>query len=581
MPMKFSPKDKVNPKFFPTAGLILLFIILILTFRNFMSRLDSVLNQDLLFSDVLRSLIMQLIYNFLIIYTIFILAVFLYGVLQNYRQKLLEQNLLLTTARYQIAFKHFAEAIWEYDIASDTMKKSSSETGLFTGITEIPEFRKYMLDSGILHPDDHEAFLRFLDEMLTHDPAPVCTQIRGLTSDQNYTWFELTASKVFNAVGVPVSIIGQTTDISRRKEEEAQQLELAGQDKLTRLYTKNAFAQMVDHYLDSLDYAVISALFLIDIDNFSKINETLGRIFGDAVLLDLSAHLKKKFQPQDIIGRIGGDSFAIFLTNVSSTSYVEECARELCSMLHEIYSGSAAAITGSIGVSIFPSDGNRYDVLAEKASRALYEAKQLGKDRCYIYSDSLSAGTSRLPNYANPEETASCASAYEERSLVNTDMIINAIDILFDSREADISIQMLLSLIGAYYDLDRLSIIEYNPRYQTMSITHEWVSHLRYQLKSSFQHIPCSQEALYAKYKDSENGIFYSDSFLPELQSGMIADPMSNQKPQSVFQCGFSDHGSYSGYICASISDSSHTWNKSDIDSLTLISKIIDRKSVV
>lgn len=571
--MKKKLQKKQDSYWIPGISLFILFVLLLISYHNFSDKMEMILNKRTTSAEEVMNAISQFIYSFLFIYLLFLSGVFLFVFFQNHRINTLQNKLLLSEKKYHTAFSNFTDAIWEYDISSDTLHKSSG-TGILTDSDVIPEFRSFILKNDIVHPDDQELFLRFLDDMLLQSSEPLRVQVRGRVNGSEYTWYEFSGSRILNAEGVPLSVIGHTANISSQKAQETLQQELSDRDKLTHLYNGNALAEMVDHYLNTIDRATISALFLIDLDNFSKINETLGHVFGDAVILDFSARLQKRFQSQDILGRPGGDSFAVFLTDAPSLSYIEECAAELCSLLHDIYTGNgkAVSISGSIGISIFPSDGNTYRLLNEKASRALYEAKLTGKDRYCIYSSVLASSTLDFPVYNAPEDTEQ---ACDTRLLVNTNMIINAIDILFDSHEIDISIQMLLSLIGTYYNLDRLSIFQYNIHTQALSVTHEWVSHSRHEVKSRFQNIPYSQDSCYAMYKQKQNGVFYASSWVFEQSTEMSTKLSAEQAPQAIFQCGFSDHGTYIGYLCAMISDDSHTWSKSEIDSLTLISKII------
>ena len=137
-------------------------------------------------------------------------------------------------------------------------------------------------------------------------------------------WYELRANKVFDDSGIPVSVIGRTVNITKQKRRENEKKALEGQDNLTRLYNRDTARTMIDQYLDTIDSAVISALYLIDLDNFTKLNEALGSSFGDATLLDLSNRLKKRFPNENIVGRVGGDSFVVFLTDVPSISAIGE-----------------------------------------------------------------------------------------------------------------------------------------------------------------------------------------------------------------------------------------------------------------
>ncbi len=575
--MKQPIHRKLNAHFYSAVSVLIIFGIVALLYHNFSRNLDSVFAEPELLPAV-RSEAVRFVYGILVIFTLALTLFFVVFLFYRFHMNCLRQDFRQTSERFRIAFENLGESIWEYNICRDLLKKSDNSTGVCIGCTDIPEFRSYILESGIINPNDREALLHFFDGFLSHEDAPLRAQVRAATANGEEAWYELRANKVFDDSGIPVSVIGRTVNITKQKRRENEKKALEGQDNLTRLYNRDTARTMIDQYLDTIDSAVISALYLIDLDNFTKLNEALGSSFGDATLLDLSNRLKKRFPNENIVGRVGGDSFVVFLTDVPSISAIGECGEEICAMLRDIYTGSPtlSALTGSIGAAVFPSDGSRFDILCEKAARALWEAKQLGRDRCLVWSAELDdGGESHVSEYINEDISNTSAAFGGGHSLVNTNIIMNAIDILFDSQENDDSLQMLLSLVGTFYNLNRISIVQYDHDFRTASITHEWTSHTRYQLKESYQGVPFAQDSYYARYRERENGIFYSDSYLIKLQDGMLIDPMPDRRACPYFQCGFIEHGNYIGCISIAISECSHCWSQNEIDSLTLISKII------
>ncbi|MDE7298251.1 MAG: EAL domain-containing protein [Lachnospiraceae bacterium] len=569
---------KLNIHFYSTVCVIFIFALVALLYRNFSRGLDAASAAEPDFLPLLRSQATRFAYELLIVLTLALTLFFVVFLLYRFRMDRLRQDFLQAAARYQIAFENLGESIWEYDIRRDVLKKSNASAGVCTGLTNIPDFRTYILESGLINVNDRETLLHFFDSFLSHEDIPMSVQVRAATANGEEAWYELHAHRVFDGSGIPVSVIGRTVNITKQKQKESEKKALEGQDSLTRLYNKDTVRMMIDQYLDSIDSAVISALFLIDLDRFTKLNEVLGASFGDATLLDLSTRLKKRFPNENILGRVGGDSFVVFLANVPSISYISECGEELCSMIRDIYSGSPtlSALTGSIGGAVFPTDGSRFDTLCEKAARALWEAKQLGRDRCLVWSANLDdGGESHVSDYISEDISSAPSALGGGHSLVNTNIIMNAIEILFDSQENDDTLQMLLSLIGTFYNLNRISVVQYDHDFRTASITHEWTSHARYQLKEAYQGVPFAQDNYYARYRESENGVFYSDSYLIRLQEGMLIDPIPDRRACPYFQCGFVDHGNYIGCISIAVNDGSHGWSQNEIDSLTLISKII------
>lgn len=557
-------------------GSLLPFIVLLICYYRYLNQIKDTLGGGGPLTTLMKEQTLVFVFSFLTIYVIFLIGLILIEVLQSYHNEKLKEAFLMLGKRYDIIFHFFADTVWEFDVASDVLHKANCESGILSDSSEIPEFRKYMLNSSVLHTDDHEAFLQFYDDMLSYEDTPLQTELRLRTATGEYVWYRLNGSKVFSKNGNPIYIIGHTTDISLQKQEEKDRQEMANQDHLTRLHQYDGCAQLVEQYFKHLDYAAIAAMFLINLDDFTKINEKYGTVFCDAVLLDLSARLRKRFRSQDVLGRLGSDTFLIFVTDIPSMAEVEDCANELCTMLHEIYSGegSGVAIRASVGVSVFPTNGNNFEVLYQKAAQALHRAKQLGKDRYYIFDSFLEEMPSETPDYCDLPE-ASNHFAYNESSYINTGVVTNAIDILFNAHESDLSVQMLLSLIGAYYNLDRLSIYQNDTAEKTVSITHEWVSNQRYQLKDHLQNLSYEEGDRYAYYKSTKSGVFYADHLLPEEDTPLGNLVFTDHEPQALFQCGISERGEDFGSVTATIFDASHTWTKNEIDSLTLVCKLI------
>ncbi len=129
-------------------------------------------------------------------------------------------------------------------------------------------------------------------------------------------------------------------------------------------------------------------LILIDVDNFKKINDKMGHAFGDEVLRNLGMRLKSLYRATDIIGRIGGDEFIVFLKDISDMDVIEREARklELFFQSFEVGEYTRYSVTASLGAAIYTCDGNTFEDLYMKADKALYFVKQHGKKQLVFYN---------------------------------------------------------------------------------------------------------------------------------------------------------------------------------------------------
>ena len=128
------------------------------------------------------------------------------------------------------------------------------------------------------------------------------------------------------------------------------------------------------------------ALIMLDIDNFKALNDTLGHQAGDEFLVALARELKKAFRDGDIIGRIGGDEFFIFVRDVSDRQLIDNIANRILAIVMDVARGYLQIdLSGSVGIGLYPENGIDLDDLYAKADEALYIAKNSGKNQ-YIFA---------------------------------------------------------------------------------------------------------------------------------------------------------------------------------------------------
>ncbi len=183
-------------------------------------------------------------------------------------------------------------------------------------------------------------------------------------------------------------------DITERMQTQQRLQFLAHHDALTELPNRAL-------YLDRLEQAVtrapwhgrlVAALF-IDLDRFKTINDTLGHEVGDRLLQELGRRLLLSIREGDTVARLGGDEFAILLDDIASEKDVSGVAQKILDTLSPpfVIDGRDLYVTASIGISLYPNDGNQPGILLRNADIAMYRAKDLGKNNCQFYSADLSA----------------------------------------------------------------------------------------------------------------------------------------------------------------------------------------------
>ena len=174
-----------------------------------------------------------------------------------------------------------------------------------------------------------------------------------------------------------------------RSSQENKELEMkADTDLLTSLNNKLATERKIKEYMANYPNEQ-GLLFVLDIDNFKKINDTLGHAFGDEVLRTLGHQIGSVFRATDVIGRTGGDEFTIFLKHLNSDEVLEREAKKLADFFKSFQAGEYVryAATASIGVAVFPKDGKDFESLYKAADSALYTAKKRGKSQLAFYGE--------------------------------------------------------------------------------------------------------------------------------------------------------------------------------------------------
>lgn len=189
---------------------------------------------------------------------------------------------------------------------------------------------------------------------------------------------------VFICLIVIVNIIGKIRNNEKKKELE----DKADTDLLTGLTNKLATERKIKDFMTQNPNSQ-SMLFILDVDNFKKINDTMGHAFGDEVLRSLGQQITAIFRATDIIGRVGGDEFMIFLKGISDEEAIRKEAKKVENFFRNFQAGEYVkyAATASIGVAIYPQEGNDFETLYKAADQGLYKAKKRGKNQLAFYRD--------------------------------------------------------------------------------------------------------------------------------------------------------------------------------------------------
>jgi diguanylate cyclase (GGDEF)-like protein/PAS domain S-box-containing protein len=313
----------------------------------------------------------------------------------------------------------------------DALLRSESRLGLAQRIAKIgtwewqPHTGQFVASSELcrlmgIRPQDFggtlEAFLQAVDaedrervdqalkRILSHR-TPCDIDHRIMLPNGSEFIVNLQAEAVFDDQLKSLTIVGTAQDISERKRSEREIHRLAYYDSLTglpnRVLFKDRVTQAIAH---ARRYQYHLALLFLDLDRFKVINDTLGHNVGDMLLKNVADRLAESVRHSDSIGRsandlghelarLGGDEFTVLLTNLRDVQDASKVARRILEALARPFSvgGHEIFVTVSIGIAIFPADGESVDILLKNSDTAMYHAKEQGRNNFQYYSSAMNA----------------------------------------------------------------------------------------------------------------------------------------------------------------------------------------------
>lgn len=315
---------------------------------------------------------------------------YIYSVVINITEsKVIQEELRLSEERYRIIISQTEDIIFEWNINEDTIYYSGNWKNKFGYEPIKSDISKNIFKTNNIHEDDIKRLGKMLNDIVIYGNTYTETEIRLKKSDDSYIWCKIRVTAMFDENGNIIKAIGAIIDINKEKIETEKLIYKSQRDSLTGLYNKITAQNMVEEYIQNSEENSKGALFVIDIDNFKCINDKLGHLAGDSVLTSISSMFLEIFYENSILGRIGGDEFIIFLKDIDSEDFIYKKAEELVEKFKTSVKeeGSDYKVSGSVGIAKYPDHGRCFKELFINADKAVYLAKNKGKDNYCIFED--------------------------------------------------------------------------------------------------------------------------------------------------------------------------------------------------
>jgi diguanylate cyclase (GGDEF)-like protein/PAS domain S-box-containing protein len=266
------------------------------------------------------------------------------------------------------------------EISSKFLRGCSAEN------QEIPAWES------LIHPEDYNHTTRLFQEFLDGKIEDYIDEYRVKSEDGTYRWLRSSGRSYLNENGKPYLLAGMHIDIHSMKMHEDRLAYIAYHDNLTGLPNRKLFFDRLDITLKKAKRLKEKvAVLFFDIDNFKKINDSMGHDSGDEILRQSAGRISSRIRDYDTLARLGGDEFVLSFQNVSTNEEILTLTQRVkeCFLEPFVLGKNIVHLNCSIGISVFPDHGKTNEELLKYADMAMYKAKECGKNKVQLFSSEI------------------------------------------------------------------------------------------------------------------------------------------------------------------------------------------------
>ncbi|MBQ3600021.1 MAG: diguanylate cyclase [Lachnospiraceae bacterium] len=489
------------------------------------------------------------------------------------KAKQLENDLEHEKERYRIALDSSSDVIFEYDLLNDEYISYGSFVEQEQPKCEPVCTNGFLkrLRKGKICPREEIAIYNDFITGIKAEPVEV-REIYVKEGREKYIWVSMEGTPIYDN-GILVKMIGKKTNINERKEKEKAALDVVQRDRLTKLYTRNVGESLIRQYLEEKNDDEEGTVLLLDLDNFQKINDTYGYMFGDAVLEEVAEVIKAATRQNDIAVRYGGDEFLIVMKNTEAGK-TSVYGKRIYEKISNIYVGEKENISISCSVGMVSTKmADDYSTLFQYADSMLAYIKSHGKNDALCYSPTCKAvfemqGEPYIENVADKE----IDDIFPDKD--NEDLVSFAFAILEQTKDMRSAINLLLGKVGRMLKLNKISIIESDPNFLSNIITYEWIAKKEFHDSICKYQIAQEERNLWISRFDSQGLFVMQDDWRKEFTDGVKLEGNAPRVRNQLYSAIY-EEGEFKGAIVFEHSDDKYIWPKEICTKLKEVSKII------
>lgn len=478
------------------------------------------------------------------------------------RDRVIEARLAYEEKRIAILAGLADNILFEYDREADTIYFTKPIRLQNQMVKSLRECSKKKTLVPYVHPED----ISQVNQLITKGENG-SIEFRCLTKE-GYLWFRITLIQAACEEEKLTKCFGSLTNIHNEKCSLIYQEYAQNTDHLTRLYNLGYMQQSISKYLKKDGASGTHALLIMDMVQFSYINETYGSMFGDTILIQAANKLKDIFYPSELIGRVGSDQYMIFVKNMKKREDLFLKIDQVCQQLSDIYTGEMKdCIKAIFGVAMYPNDGKTFEDLFRHADTACYVAKNKGYGNLMLYENCI----------LHLKEEEEFYSQYEVRgdhtfgsSNFDKEITTFTMDVMQKMKDVNHGVIVLMNHLVNVLNVDSVRIYEVSDDHNSLNMSYTSGSRRMIQEKRQIIY----EEPGLVEYESLFEHGFFKANNTADIQLLPLKRSFYERGIHSTLQCALYEAGVFRGCIAIEDMNRKRVWTEYEYSALYTIATI-------